>query len=328
VSVSATHLFYIAGGTTIRELAADGSSRVVTHIPGGPHTRSAFAVSADEQQIAVAVMDFSADPGATAPTGKPYPWPTYGPPVRESLYTENLHGGHRHELFTSVAAGFDATLVWPVGWIGGALVLAVGPEGVQQNNLNPYSAWYGYQVVNARTGVRLANICKGSFTPGPNVAAATGPVSTAGTVCATGSSLTTVYAQSWQEKCMRFPLTNAYFYTVLSPDGTWIASLDKSFNLVLASRDGRLVSTGLRNVGPLGWIDSHHFLAASSGLGDSNLPSGTYVITVSDTGSTTHAPISANLAGVSAVDGFQGVLPGGLGEMAPKGPPGSGACSG
>lgn len=326
VSASAVHLFYIEGQTTIRELGADGSTRVVTHIPGSSHTRSAFAVSPDERQIAVAVMDFSPAPHAVSPEGGPFPFPVFGPPVRERLYIEDLHGGHHHEIFSATAGGYEADLVWPIGWIAGALVLAVGPEGSQQGNANPYSAWFGYHVVNAHTGIRLANVCGGSHPTGGSGWWATGSVGPAGTVCTKLGTANEVYAQDWQGRCALFPLSRADYSTVLSPDGAWIASLDKNFNLLLASRNGRRVPLNLSEVQPLGWLDAHHFLATGGGYG-SSLPSGIYVFAVPTVGSITHVRLSTMIAGISPIDGFQGVLPGGLGRNEPQGPPGTGACS-
>ena len=140
VSASADRVYYRDGDTRIRWLTPNGQTGDAATVPGGPATISFFSVSPDDQRIAVVVADFS--PAST---------------INQRLYVEDLSGGGHHvDLYTtSTPKGGDGSILWPMGWHQGRLVVAVLPAcGYPQESLSP-SAWH---VVDASTGNRLVAI--------------------------------------------------------------------------------------------------------------------------------------------------------------------------
>src|SRR6266849_6392693 len=93
VSASNSRVYYLEGDREIHFLKADGTSGLVTTVPGSATAHAAFAVSPDDERIAVALLDYSVDP------------------VALTLYVEDLGGAHHSELFTSTSK-----YVWPAGW--------------------------------------------------------------------------------------------------------------------------------------------------------------------------------------------------------------------
>src|SRR5438034_7005543 len=90
----------------VRFLAPSGDSGRATTVPAGTASRrSMFAVSPDDQRIAVIVDDFNSTGAST------------------KLYVEDLNGGGNHlDLFSQTGA----RTLWPVGWHGtNNLVVAV-----------------------------------------------------------------------------------------------------------------------------------------------------------------------------------------------------------
>jgi len=104
VSTSASRVYYLDGDADIRFLGRDGATGIATRVPGSVHSESAFAVSPDDTRIAVATLDASSDAASMR------------------LSVEDLAGGGNH---VDLPAPTDAA-VWPVGWRGGDLVLALG----------------------------------------------------------------------------------------------------------------------------------------------------------------------------------------------------------
>jgi len=102
VSTSNSRAYFLDGDTSVRYLAAGpstapcdpsgctfGTNGDVTHVPGGAAEASAFAVSPNDERIAVSVFSFRPSASGPVPTG-----------VR--LYVENLVGGGSHvEIFSS-----------------------------------------------------------------------------------------------------------------------------------------------------------------------------------------------------------------------------------
>ena len=106
VSTTRTALYYLDGDQLVRELRLDGMQAVaqpVTKLQVGAGAEAVFAVSPDDSQIAVSIIDFSRSP------------------VHVLLYTDALAGGHPHVIYES-----DTNYVWPVAWHNGLLVLAHG----------------------------------------------------------------------------------------------------------------------------------------------------------------------------------------------------------
>jgi hypothetical protein len=111
LSTSRTTLYYLDGDSDIRFLRPDGEKGIATHITLAAKQVAAFAVSPDDRQIAVSVLDYTRYPVSTR------------------LYVEDLIGGGNHvELFSS-----PTVLEWPAGWHNGSLVMAVGLNAHPQN---------------------------------------------------------------------------------------------------------------------------------------------------------------------------------------------------
>src|SRR5262249_2616204 len=131
-STSDSRLYFLDGDGDVRYVDRDGVRGSAARVAGGPRSQSAFAVSPDDRRIAVAAVDYSSNPPSTR------------------LYGEDVAGGTNHvELPFPVGAN-----VWPVGWHGGELVVAVGSAPTQSVAGNPYGTFSGYQLIDATTGGR------------------------------------------------------------------------------------------------------------------------------------------------------------------------------
>ena len=80
-------MYFPDGLTTLRFLAADGSTGIATSLPNlAGRARSIFAVSPDDKRIAVSVFDWSTRP------------------MKMRIYVEDLAGGgHTVEIFSSAS---------------------------------------------------------------------------------------------------------------------------------------------------------------------------------------------------------------------------------
>src|SRR5260370_3276745 len=99
----------------VRFMTVQGETGRATTVPVGGGRRSMFAVSPDDQRIAVVVSDFTAS----------------GVSIR--LYVEDLNGGTNHvDIFNSTGAYG----LWPIGWHGtDNLVVAKVPSCSQGGGL-------------------------------------------------------------------------------------------------------------------------------------------------------------------------------------------------
>jgi len=240
VSTSKTALYMLVGDSDVLSLRlSDGTQATVSHLAVGTNMEAAFAVSPDDGQIAVSVLDFNRSP------------------VHVLLYTDNLGGGNRHVIFES-----DSDYVWPVAWHAGLLVLAhaYGPfeEDVAKaapGRDNPYSA-ISYHIVDPATADRvyLLGACTVS-----------GPLSPAGSGCIQGGTI------DWQGNVSP-PWSTRDWGAVssaaaLSPDGRWVAatSPDAPDRMAIWTPDGRVITwvdgPGTRDW--VGWLDFQHILTGS-----------------------------------------------------------------
>lgn len=135
ISVANGRVYYLDGDSTLRYLAADGSTGAATKLPGSATAHAGFAVRPDGLRIAVSVLTYE------------------GNAASMNLYVEDIRGGNHHDLFQS-----SSEYAWPVAWRGTDLVLALGPLFSQQGLvLNPYFA-SSYHVVDSATADRKAAI--------------------------------------------------------------------------------------------------------------------------------------------------------------------------
>jgi len=227
-SASGSRLYYLDGDDTVRYVDRDGTRGSAGHVPGGPHAQAGFAVSPDDLRIAVATVDYTSSPPATR------------------LYVEDVAGGANHvELPFPVGAD-----VWPVGWHGAQLVVAVGAAPTQSVAGNPYGTFAGYQVIDPTSGARLGAVAcdpAGTLTP-------------AGTACLVGG--TPLQVEDFSGRTRSLASTPA---TVVSaaeaPDGARVAFCCSDGLLQLWDvADGSVASLGPADSPDLGWIDGTHLL--------------------------------------------------------------------
>jgi hypothetical protein len=245
VSTSNRRVYYLDGDSTIKFVALDGSNGSATKVPGATRAHAAFAISPDDQRIAVSVLDYSATP------------------VRVRLYVEDLTtGAHHNEIYAS-----SSNYVWPIGWHTGSLVLAVGSVYSQQGVAwNPYDA-AAYHVVDPATADRLATIGSGMSQSGCQPV---GPLSNSGTACfvltqCQGCSNQSENVLDWHGQ----PLPSAVFSIsgqamgAASPDGRLAICCDASQHVTIRQGAGSTQTTAL--TGESGdwvcWLDPTHVLS-------------------------------------------------------------------
>ena len=154
-STSNSRAYFMDAQGVVRYLASNGDLGRATTVPIGPARRSSFAVSPDDQRIAVVVIDFTAN-GATT-----------------KLYVEDLNGGGNHRETFNDSGAFT---LWATGWHGtDNLVVAKVPACVAGSGLGCCSPWE-FHVVDPNTAFRR-------FTVGSTICKLAGPPSPAGAMC-------------------------------------------------------------------------------------------------------------------------------------------------
>ena len=277
VSASDTTVYYRDGDTTIRSLKADGSGGDVTTVPGSATTVSFFAVSPDDQRIAVMVEDM-APPGTTATADRLTP----GNIVSLRLYVEDLHGhGHHVELYrATVPKGNGALTMWPMGWDQGALVVA----SVFDCSATPVTMPAEWHLVSATTGNRLvvnpgtAEQCNGSFWQSP-----------AGVACTVND---TTFVMDWTGKQVataRAPGRG------VGPDWSALSPAGRSVAMVYASTEFGLPFTEALNWGEAGSVITKDALACGW-ISDSSMLAPDAVIAY-PSGAVVKLPASGTCAG-------------------------------
>ena len=186
-----------------------------------------FAVSPDDQRIAVIVSDFTSAGAAI------------------KLYVEDLNGGTNHVDIYSQSNAFS---LWPIGWHGiDNLVVAKVPACTQGGG--PFSASpLELHVVDPATAER-------HFTLGGQTCVVAGAASPAGVLCE-DTSTSLLKQLTWTGGIVKtFPLHNlapAY----LSPDGSSIAVVGVGVTNIFVG--------GSQNFAACGWIDSTHMIGGTS----------------------------------------------------------------
>jgi hypothetical protein len=194
VSASNTRVYYRDGATAIRSIAPGEPAASETTVPGSATTVSSFSVSPDGRRIAVVVEDGS-NPSA----------------ISLRLYVEDVRGGGHHaDIYsTTTPNGKGGTTLWPMGWHGNSLVLAV----VTACSFEPLQAPLAWHISDSATGRRLATIdgtsCVLNWWPSP-----------AGPVCVDGQIRKQAFGYDWTGVVRQdVPAGSADYQGGLSPSG-------------------------------------------------------------------------------------------------------------
>lgn len=241
VSATSDSLYYMDGDSSLMSMRPGGQPVRVAELDIPSGSEGAFAVSPDNSEIAVTVLDFT----------------TF--PVRLTLYTDALAGGHKRVIYQSTS-----NYVWPVAWHAGLLVLAhaYGPfeEDIAKAapaRDNPYSA-ISYHLVDPANADR--KVLMGGCT-------VSGALSPAGSACIQGGTI------GW-DGTVSDPWSTHDWGSIssaaaLSPDGKWVAATPPTNPAVTAIyRPGGYISTygdgpGLHDWA--GWIDVNTIITGSEG---------------------------------------------------------------
>ena len=226
VSMSNSRVYYMDAQGVVRYLAPSGDSGRATAVPAGTASRrSMFAVSPDDQRIAVVVDDYTASGAAT------------------KLYVEDLNGGGNHlDLFSETGA----RTLWPVGWHGTTnLVVAVVPSCTQGGG--PFCC--GIQelhVVDPATANRRFTL--GGITTCPIVGAA----SPAGVICWDGTNSKVL---NWTAGTVRTYPVQGPELQLLSPNGGQIALVDNTGTSIQGT------NVSMAGMFACTWVDDSHVLS-------------------------------------------------------------------
>jgi hypothetical protein len=223
ISTSNSRAYYMDAQGVVRFLTVQGETGRATTVPVGGGRRSTFAVSPDDQRIAVIVSDYNSGGAA------------------QKLYVEDVNGGGNHvDIFTSSGPSG----LWPIGWHGNDnLVVALVPACLGGGG-GPQE----FHVVDPATAARRFTI--GSFSTCP----VAGPPSPGGAVCET-TTHTQANVINWTAVTIRsIPLQGAAF-AYISPDGNHVALVTGPGTTI----EGYKSFAGLHICG---WIDDTHVMSA------------------------------------------------------------------
>jgi hypothetical protein len=229
VAESNARAYFMDAQGVIHFLGPDGSTGKATTVPAPTASRrSTFAVSPDDQRIAVVVASYSTTSAST------------------SLYVEDLNGGGRHlNLFSESGA----RSLWAVGWHGtNNLVLAVVPSCTQGGG--PFCCGMAeLHVVDPATATRRFTL--GAWAKCPIA----GPPSPAGVVCESSPSFSQGTYLNWTGGTIRTLALNGPSAAFVSPGGGMVAFADPtgtSFTIGAAT---------IPNMAACTWIDETHVMS-------------------------------------------------------------------
>ncbi|MGA8924303.1 MAG: hypothetical protein WB682_14290 [Candidatus Dormiibacterota bacterium] len=225
VSTSNSRLYFMDGQGVVRFLSPNGDTGRATTVPIGTARRSMFAISPDDQRIAVVVDDFNSTGAATR------------------LYVEDLNGGGNHvDLFSESGA----YTLWPIGWHGtNNLVVAKVPACTQGAGLGCCGP-QELHVIDPATAVRR-------FTIGGSTCIIAGAPSPAGAVCDTNTQASVL---SWTATPIGSFAVQGYTPAFISPDGKLVAIAAYSAASTLLYPTNAAV-----NLTACNWIDNTHLLS-------------------------------------------------------------------
>jgi hypothetical protein len=261
ISISNTHVYFLDGESVVKSLSSDGSVQTVMTISAPDNSQVVFAVSPDDQRIAVSIITLAR---SRIPAS-----------FNDVMYVEDIGtGANRVDIYSSTTIG-----EWPIGWHAGHLIVGVGGADLFGFE-NPYGA-IGYHIADPATGLRLGALdCARGLLVAAGTACASGWCST-GSTCGSG----TLGKQAWDGTKTAFDIPSgpppkifmAFANAAeLSPDGASIATSavadQQTFAVeTLLFKNGS--SSILTQLGsPLGWLDSSRLLVSS--------PSAVWVIDV------------------------------------------------
>jgi len=248
VSAANGRVYYLDGDQDIRSLAPNGTpSDVMATVPGSSSAHAGFAVSPDGRSIAVSVLTYIG--GAARVSG---------------LYVQDVPGGSRHDITVPAASG----LVWPIGWHGNDLVLAMASNGFSQQGLafNPYFA-SSLELVDPDTSNRVAGI--GGPDPGSGCEI-TGLVVPAGTACYHSTSSQTsseLWLLNWSgTRTDTLPVQRPAPTAALNPEQQSVAICCADSTAVLVAQAHTTPAATALKGNPDSWpcwLDDQHVLAGS-----------------------------------------------------------------
>jgi hypothetical protein len=225
ISTSDDRAYYMDAQGVVRFMTVQGEIGRATTVPVGGGRRSLFAVSPDDQRIAVIVSDFTAS----------------GVSLR--LYVEDLNGATNHvEIFNSTGA-FG---LWPIGWHGvDNLVVAKVPSCSQGGG--PFCCGpLELHVVDPATAFRRYVL------GGPDCVIAGAP-SPAGVACEVTSGYTTLRTLGWTAGVLGTFAINGAAPAYISPDGKVVALAGSTTKFQGATKTLSMQACG--------WIDSTHVIS-------------------------------------------------------------------
>jgi hypothetical protein len=260
VSASNDLVYYRDGDTDIRALSAGGATSLAKTIPQGASSNMSFAVSPDDQRIAVALINEASD--ATKDTGRGY--------------VENLADAGNHvDLFANTS--LDA-LRWPAGWHGTDIIDAVGNQcGGPYGGANTSPACAAsYHVIDSATGARRASICESPATQSPNGsqnATPNGLPVAGGVACVKteyyyinnappeGDILAVQWSGQWTQIVSADKTGQlAYGGCFLAPGGAQMACAENTSQALTILAHGTAPHNLGRRYNVLGWMDPTHLL--------------------------------------------------------------------
>lgn len=229
VSESNSRVYFMDAQGVVHYLGPDGATGRATAVPAPTAARRAtFAVSPDDQRIAVVVATY-------APTG-----------ASTSLYVENLNGGGNHvDLFSETGA----RTLWAVGWHGtNNLVLAVVTSCTQGGG--PFCC--GMQelhVVDPATATRRFTL--GAWASCP-IAGAPSP---AGAMCIAAPDFTSGKYLNWTAGTVKTVVLNNPATLLVSPGGGMIAFADPT------GTEFTIGAARIPDMDACTWIDESHVMS-------------------------------------------------------------------
>ena len=231
VSTSNTRAYFLDQQGNVNFLSPNGVTGIATHVPTGANVRSMFAVSPDDQRIAVVQNTYNSSGATTV------------------LYAEDLNAGTNHvKLFTETGA----FTLWPIGWHGtNNLVVAKVPSCTQGGGPGCCGPQELHVVDPATAGRR--------FTLGGPTCIPVGAATPAGALCE-NNTFNQLRVLSWTATVVQTYSIQGPTPAYLSPDGTRVALIvDNATTFAGAKQTLDMVACG--------WIDNTHVLAG----GDANL---------------------------------------------------------